>query len=84
LIPMDMLVRLYDLPKSCAALNRVSEQGIHIRRALAPEKHKIAAWVREKFAEGWASETEIAFARRPISCFIAVRGGKVWGSPAMT
>jgi len=76
---MDMLVKLYDLPKSCAALVRLSEQGIHIRRALAPEKHKVAAWVREKFAEGWASETEIAFARQPISCFIAVRAGGVLG-----
>jgi hypothetical protein len=61
---MDMLVKLYDLPKSCAVFERLGEQGIHIRRALAAEKHKIAAWVRENFAEGWASETEIAFSRQ--------------------
>src|SRR5713226_499197 len=77
--PMDMLVKLYDLPDSSAALARLREQGIHIRRALAPEKHKIAAWVRQNFAEGWASETEIAFARQPISCFIAVNEGRVVG-----
>jgi predicted N-acetyltransferase YhbS len=76
---MDMLVKLYDLPKSCAVFERLGEQGIHIRRALAAEKHKIAAWVRENFAEGWASETEIAFGRQPISCFIAVREGRVVG-----
>jgi len=76
---MDMLVKLYDLPDSSAALARLREQGIHIRRALAPEKHKIAAWVRQNFAEGWASETEIAFARQPISCFIAVNEGRVVG-----
>jgi Acetyltransferase (GNAT) family len=35
--------------------------------------------VLEKFAEGWASETEIAFGRQPISCFIAVREGGVLG-----
>ena len=62
--PMDMLVKLYDLPKSCAVFERLREQGIHIRRALAAEKHKIAAWVRENFAEGWASETEIPLAAR--------------------
>jgi hypothetical protein len=77
--PMDMLVKLYDLPKSCAVFDRLGEQGIHIRRALAAEKHKIAAWVRENFAEGWASETEIAFSRQPISCFIAVRESRVVG-----
>ncbi len=73
---MDMLVKLYDLPKSWAVFERLGEQGIHIRRALAAEKHKIAAWVQENFAEGWASETEIAFGRQPISCFIAVREGR--------
>ncbi len=76
---MDMLVKLYDLPDSRAAFERLREQGIQIRRALAAEKHKIAAWVRENFAEGWASETEIAFGRQPISCFIAVREGRIVG-----
>ena len=57
----------------------IRDRGIHIRRALAAEKHKIAAWLRENFAEGWASETEIAFGRQPISCFIAVREGRVVG-----
>ena len=77
--PMDMLVKLYDLPKAGAVFERLSEQGIHIRRALAAEKHKIAAWVRENFADGWASETEIAFSRQPISCFIAVREDRIVG-----
>src|SRR5260370_5467552 len=76
---MDMLVKLYDLPDSSAAFARLREQGIHIRRALAPEKHKIVAWVRQNFAEGWASEAEIAFARQPVSCFIAVKEGRVVG-----
>ena len=76
---MDMLVKLYDLPKSCAVFERLGEQGIHIRRALAAEKHKIAVWVRDNFAEGWACETEIAFGRQPISCFIAVKEGRIVG-----
>jgi predicted N-acetyltransferase YhbS len=77
--PMDMLVKFYDLPDSCAAFERLRGQEIQIRRALAAEKHRIAAWVRENFADGWASETEIAFGRQPISCFIAVNEGRIVG-----
>jgi hypothetical protein len=76
---MDMLVKLYDLPASGAAMARLREQGITVRRALAPEKHRVVAWVRENFSEGWASETEVAFARQPVSCFIAVKEGRVLG-----
>jgi GNAT superfamily N-acetyltransferase len=77
--PMDMLVKLYDLPDSGVAFEQLRNQGVDIRRALAPEKDKIAVWVRENFSDGWASETEIAFARQPISCFIAVKVGKIAG-----
>jgi predicted N-acetyltransferase YhbS len=76
---MDMLVKLYDLPSSSAAFARLREQGIVIRRALAPEKHRVVAWVRENFSEGWASETAVAFARQPAACFIAVKEGGVVG-----
>jgi hypothetical protein len=76
---MDMLVKLYDLPDSGATFERLRERGIQVRRALAPEKHKIVAWVRENFSEGWASETEVAFARQPVSCFIAVQAARIVG-----
>jgi predicted N-acetyltransferase YhbS len=76
---MDMLVKLYDLPDSRALFARMVELGITVRRALAPEKHKVAAWVRENFSEGWASESEVAFSRQPVSCFIAVQDGGIVG-----
>jgi len=76
---MDMLVKLYDLPPGAAGFERLREQGIEVRRALAPEKHKVLAWVRDNFSEGWASETEVAFGRQPISCFIAVKERKIVG-----
>jgi GNAT superfamily N-acetyltransferase len=76
---MDMLVKLYDLPDPRATFAQLLKQGIEIRRALAPEKYKVVPWVRENFGEGWASETEIAFARQPISCFIAVKEGRIVG-----
>ena len=76
---MDMLVKLYDLPDSRAAFERLRRDGIQLRRALAAEKHKVVGWVRENFAAGWASEAEIAFGRQPVSCFIAVKEGGIAG-----
>jgi GNAT superfamily N-acetyltransferase len=76
---MDMLVKLYDLPPSAAVFARLRDSGVTIRRALAPEKHKVLAWVREHFSEGWVSETEVAFARQPVACFIAVKAGRIAG-----
>lgn len=76
---MDMLVKLYALPDSRDAYARLGNAGIATRRALAPEKHKVIAWVREHFSEHWASEVDVAFSRQPISCFIAVRQKNIIG-----
>jgi len=76
---MDMLVKLYDLPDSRTALERLLQLGITVRRALTPEKHEITAWVRETFSEAWASEAEVAFSRQPVSCFIATHDGRIMG-----
>jgi GNAT superfamily N-acetyltransferase len=76
---MDMLVKLYDLPDSGPAFDRLRQAGITMRRALAPEKHKVTAWVRETFSEAWASEAEVAFSHQPVSCFIAVQQKKIVG-----
>jgi ribosomal protein S18 acetylase RimI-like enzyme len=37
------------------------------------------AWVREHFGPAWASECDVAFANRPISCHIATQGGEILG-----
>ena len=76
---MDMLVKLYALPDSRPAYDRLQQAGIVMRRALAPEKHKVTAWVRETFSEAWASETEVAFSRQPVSCFIAIQQKAIMG-----
>ena len=74
-----MLVRLYDLPNSSTRVERLRAGGVELRRALAPEKHVVVAWVREHFGEGWASECDVSFARLPISCFCAQRGQEILG-----
>lgn len=38
---------------------------------MAYEKKQVLTWVQEQFGEAWASECSVAFARQPISCFIA-------------
>jgi ribosomal protein S18 acetylase RimI-like enzyme len=76
---MDMLVKLYDLPDSRAVMERPTQAGVSIRRALVPEMHRVTAWVKDNFSDGWASETEVAFSRQPVSCFIAVKAGKIVG-----
>ena len=63
----DMLVKLYALPRVVTDIG-----GVTVRRAMAPEKDLVVAWVRRAFGVGWASECEIAFSRQPISCFVAV------------
>jgi GNAT superfamily N-acetyltransferase len=68
-----MLVKLYELPADHDAALRLRAEGVEIRRALAPEKWLVAQWVRAHFQEYWVSECEVAFARLPVSCFIAVQ-----------
>ena len=76
---MDMLVKLYDLPDSRNLREQLAQAGVSLRRALAPEKHKLVAWVKDHFSDYWASEAEVAFSREPVSCFIAVQDGKIKG-----
>ncbi len=75
----DMLARLYDLPGVASRVAALHDAGIDVRRALAPERHLVVAWVRRHFGEGWASECEVGFGRLPISCFLAQRDQEVLG-----
>ncbi|MBL8133806.1 MAG: GNAT family N-acetyltransferase [Anaerolineae bacterium] len=75
----DMLVKLYALPEQHTLLARLAEQGIEVRRAMAPEKHVVLDFIRQHFSPFWVSETEVAYARQPISCFVAVQDGRCIG-----
>jgi GNAT superfamily N-acetyltransferase len=74
----DMLVRLYALPDLAPALAHCAGQGVAIRRALTAEKAHVTGWVRRHFPSAEA-ETETAFARLPVTCFIAVRAQLLLG-----
>ncbi|MBI5667014.1 MAG: GNAT family N-acetyltransferase [Chloroflexi bacterium] len=75
----DMLVRLYTLPPLEAEIEAMRAAGVEIRRALPPEKHVVTAWVRQHFSAGWASETDMAMSRHPVSCFLATENGRLLG-----
>ncbi len=73
----DMLVKLYELPAYDP--QEQAAQGITIRRAISPEKHHVQNWLRTHFSEFWVSECDAAFARQPISCFLAVENETLIG-----
>ncbi len=75
----DLLVKLYDLPDPGAQLAALAEKDIVVRRAMASEKNRVVGWTQNRFGDGWAAECEVAFARQPIACMIAVSGGRMAG-----
>lgn len=75
----DLLVRLYDLPAPGNLPATMDHQDIVVRRGMACEKYRIIDWVRERFGEGWAGECDVAFARQPIACLIAVVDDRMAG-----
>ena len=70
----DLLVKLYALPEP-----PVPDRRFTIRRPLPHEKHGVIGWVRKEFGDGWAGECETAFARQPVSCFIAQAADRIVG-----
>ena len=75
----DMLVKLYDLPDLAPRLRALREAGVVVRAAMAYEKLPVVAWVRAQFGDAWAGECDVAFARHPVSCFIAIDAGRLAG-----
>jgi len=75
----DMLVKLYDLPPLEPILEKMRSENVVIRRVMPYERHNLSQWVLEQFGMGWSGESESAFARMPVSCFIAVEEGAIIG-----
>lgn len=75
----DMLVQLYRLPDLGPAIARQQARGVVVRRALAPEKRGVLKWVARHWGGVWASECDVAFAREPVSCLLALRDARILG-----
>lgn len=75
----DMLVALYRLPEQESGLEKLKAASIVIRRAIAPEKQQVLNWVKAHFNQPWVDECDVAFARQPVTCYIALEHGKMIG-----
>lgn len=83
LAPMpDLLVPLYSLPPREAGAASVRAAGIIIRRANPFEQSCVSGFICKHFAQGWADEVGITFARQPITCFLAIEDGGLRGFAA--
>jgi GNAT superfamily N-acetyltransferase len=74
----DLLVRLYDLPHFEAEA-KVAAAGIVVRRAIPPERQVVLDWIGEHFYGPWVSEAALALSVLPVTCWIAVKDGKLLG-----
>ncbi len=75
----DMLVHLLSLPDERELCDRLCQENIQIRRAMAPDKFRIIPWVREHSSLSASGECDVCFSHTPISCFIATRGAEILG-----
>ena len=75
----DMLVKLFELPELEPILNKQREQGVMIRRGMAPEKSRVCRWVGERFSEFWSSEADVAFSTHPTKIMLAHQGDQLLG-----
>lgn len=71
----DLLVNLLKLPE----FKPLSEPGINIRRAQPFEITPVLEFIRNNFSNAWADEISVGFACKPVTVFIATRGGRVIG-----
>jgi predicted N-acetyltransferase YhbS len=78
----DMLVRLYDLPEAAPYYARAEAAGVAVRRAAPWERSAARAFIERAFTVRWADEAEGAFARQPVSMFVATLEREIVGFAA--
>lgn len=75
----DMLVKLYNIPNSYAIEEKLSEEGIKIKKALAPDRSRIINFSRICAKEDYSDEVNAAFSNNPVTCYIATKEKKIIG-----
>ena len=78
----DMLVSLLNLPEGREEIDRLSSDGITIRRANNYERSVLRRFILNTFSEVWADEVMAAFAQHPVTCFIATHEKRIIGFAA--
>lgn len=81
--PRDMLVPLLALPDAAPAVGQAARSGVRVRRARAWDSPALQTFITaQRFARTWVPEAANAFARQPISLFLAERQGAITGFAA--
>src|SRR4051812_7894068 len=78
---VDLLVNLLKLPPLAPAVEKLAK-GVLVRRANAFEQTPIWEFVEKNFSVGWADEISVAYARQPVTLFVATKGQKILGFAA--
>lgn len=78
----DLLVPLYRLPPRDQGEGRLPDGDILVRRANTFEAAKVAAFIGTHFNQNWVDENAAAFARQPVTSFIAIEDRAVVGFAA--
>ena len=75
----DMLVKLYNISDSHDIERKLSEEGIKIKKALAPDRSKIINFAGMCAKDDYSDEVTAAFCNNHVTCYIAVREKKLIG-----
>jgi len=78
----DLLVNLLKLPPVAPAVEEMAARGILVRRGNTYEQTPIRRFVEKEFSVGWADEISVAYARQPVTLFVATKGQKILGFAA--
>lgn len=75
----DMLVKLFNISMPVADEEKLLENGIRIKRALAPDKSKIIEYSKICGGQDYSDEVSAAFTNNPITCYIATKDKELIG-----
>jgi len=75
----DLLVNLLKLPQIDSLIDQQTAAGVNIRRSQPFEITLVRHFIEEDFSVAWADEISVGFANKPISIYVATRGGRVIG-----
>lgn len=75
----DMLVKLFHIAPPAELENRLLNEGIRIKRAIAPDKSKIENFAKICANEDYSDEVSVALSRTPTTCYIATKDKELVG-----
>lgn len=75
----DMIVKLFNISPSTDLENSLLNEGIRIKRAIAPNKSKIEDFAKICASEDYSDEVSVALSKTPSTCYIATKGKELVG-----